>query len=757
MNTLRNWITDGSGQPFYTRTTIELSGPVRKAAAQICGLGQFVFSVNGQKVGDHELDPGWTDYRKVIEYVTFDVTKLLHPGINALGAEIGNGWFLMDNAGGYSFRFPPFMPPNPNPYVPFGRALIFALTLTVTYTDGTEEVFHADESWKTAPHEVRHSNVYGSEIVDASLRQQGFSKPDFDDAAWEYAKPVPESELPQGTLTEQFQPPIRVIRTYEAQYLHNVNGRSIYDFGQNMAGMLELQVKGRKGDTIRIYPAEKLDLQGDADQTAKGWMDIDTVITYTIGSDGEWETWREQFTYFAGKVLAIEKSDPDIRIGTILGHAITSAWKEAGSFSCDDERYERIYHIIEKAVEANMVSVHTDCPTIERFAWQEPNHLMAPSIFYMKDGKMLWNKFLMDMRAGQHTAEDTFRDYEGNTISPGDGLVPSQCPCYIPNVIPVPGMGSFYDIIPWGSSIILGTRWHYLFYGDKKVIEENYEAGRRYLEHLKRLMTSEGFISHGLGDWGNPDNELARENIETAFLYADAKTLAEFAEITGRSEDARVLSAFAEQVKNNYNSKLLVQDAAGRWCYRSFEHKDKIVITQACEALPLYWGMVPEEKEADVTDAFRQTLLQKNCFASGEVGLPYIIQTAGKYGMNDLIAKFITRSEHPSYYAFVLDGLTTLGEYWEPNPRSHCHDMMGHIIEWFYNGIAGIRPLEAGFRRVLVKPWLPESMNRMKCTYHSASGDISVEMHRTGCGIELSVNAAEGIQISIDRSCLDAQ
>lgn len=358
------------------------------------------------------------------------------------------------------------------------------------------------------------------------------------------------------------------------------------------------------------------------------------------------------------------------------------------------------------------------------------------------------------MRLGQHTASDTFKDYEGNTIFPGDGLVSNQCPYYIPNVIPVPGMGSFYDIIPWGSSIILGTRWHYLFYGDIKVVEENYEAGRRYLAHLKSRMTDEGFICHGLGDWGNPDNELARENIETAFLYADAKTLAEFAELLGRHEDVEELSAFAEVVKANYNKRLLVRDADGRWVYKNYEHKDAIVITQACEALPLYWGMVPSEKKQDVEDAFRRALTEKNCFASGEVGLPYIIQTARKLGMNDLIADFITRPEHPSYYAFVLDGLTTLGEYWEPNPRSHCHDMMGHIMEWFYNGLAGICPLEPGFTKVQVKPWLPSSINHLRCVYHSVSGDICVEMDRRSEGIDLRVAAADGIEVHIDRSFL---
>ena len=206
-------------------------------------------------MGDHELDPGWTDYRKAIQYVTFDLTDVLRVGKNALGAEIGNGWFLMDDAEGYSFHFPPFMPPNPNPYVPFGESLIFAMNLTVTYEDGSVESFTADDSWKTAPHEVRRSNVYGSEIVDAALCQKDFSCPEFDDAEWHQAKILTEAEAPQGTLMEQFQPPVKVIHTYEAKYLHEANGRSVYDFGQNMAGMLELRVKGRRGDCIRIYPA----------------------------------------------------------------------------------------------------------------------------------------------------------------------------------------------------------------------------------------------------------------------------------------------------------------------------------------------------------------------------------------------------------------------------------------------------------------------------------------------------------------------
>lgn len=753
MNRLGNWISGKSQTPFYARREFNIKKQVQKATAYVCGLGQFIFHINGQKVSDHELDPGWTNYDKKIQYVKFDVTKLLHEGKNALGVEVGNGWFLKEDEH-YTFTFPAFMPPNPNPYRPFGKELVLAIKLVLDYADETEEILYADENFQVKEHPVKMSNVYGLETYDASLEQTGWDKTDFDASEWKAASVISEEDTPKGELVEQFQPAIKVIRSYPAKYIHSVCNRDIYDLGQNVSGMLKLSYRGKKGDVLRIYPAEKLDKDKNADQVAKSWGTVGNCITCVVGEDDVWQEYRMRFTYFAGRYFAVEKSSEAVEVNDITGEAISSAWKTNGTFQCDDSRYVQIYDLVEKAVEANMVSVHTDCPTLERFAWQEPNHLMAPSIMYMKDGRKLWEKFFMDMRTDQLTENDYFMDLEGNRFYPGAGLIPSQAPCYVHNVLPVPGMGSFFDIIPWGSSGILGVKWHYLFYGDKQVIADNYEMGKKYLEHLKTKQNAEGFLNYGLGDWGNPDNQLARENVETAFLYADAITLAEFAEILGEKEDEVQLRQFAEEIKENYNQRLLVQDEKGKWCYRSFEHTEKLVITQACEALPLYWGMVPEDKVSDVAEAFRQTFLEKRAFASGEVGLPYIIQTASRYGMNDLICSFIMKPEHPSYYAFVKEGLTTLGEYWEENPRSHCHDMMGHIIEWYYNGLAGIKPLEPGFKKVLIKPYLPESMNYMKCRYESVSGMIQVILTRKDGRVEVETDIAEGISFEIDCSNL---
>lgn len=757
---LGKWITNQTATPFYVRKEWSIEKKVKKAKAQVCGLGQFIFYMNGKKVDDHELDPGWTNYNRLIQFVTFDVTSYVQEGRNVLGAEVGNGWYYkMDEH--YTFSFPPFMPPNPNPYKVFGQYLVFSIKLIVMYEDGTEQVLTADDTFRVNSHPVIMSNVYGSETIDGRLMQKDWTEVGFDDSSWSKAVIVKKEEEPKGDLINQFQPPIRVLKSYEGKYLHTIakeegGSRAIYDFGQNMSGILSFEVKGQVGDIVKIYPAEKLNADKDVDQMMKGWVLLDSCITYIIGQDKEWEECRMKFTYFAGRFMAVETSNPNIEIKNVYGHAISSAWKRDGNFSCDDKRYEQIYDMIEKTVEANMVSVHTDCPTIERFAWQEPNHLMAPSIFYMKDGKKLWEKFLLDMRIEQHKKEEWFYDLQGGKYYPGEGLMPSQCPCYIPNVLPVPGMGSFYDIIAWGSTCILGTNWHYEFYGDKQIIIDNYEAGLKYLTHLKTKVNEDGFINHGLGDWGNPKNELARENIETAFLYADVITLAKFADLLGKEKDKQELEVYAEKVKENYNKKLLVWDEEkGYWCYRIWTDSEKISKTQAVEAIPLYWNLVPEEKKNDVIRAFRDTLEEEGAFVSGEIGLPYIIQSARKYNLNHLISQFILRETHPSYYAFVLDGETTLGEYWETNPRSHCHDMMGHIIEWYYNGIAGILPQKAGFSQLLIRPYLPEGMKEFNCTYQSVAGKISVHVKEENEKILLEVDIADGIEYEIDTSNLE--
>ncbi len=751
---LGNWITNNTDNPFYVRKVVEIKKEIKKATAFVCGLGQFNFYINGKRVDDHVLDPAWTNYEKLVEYVTFDITSHLQEGNNVVGAEVGNGWFIKKDEY-YTFKFPAFMPPNPNPYKAFSNVLVFNLLVEIEYIDGEKEVIVSDESFKVKEHPVVMSNVFGSEIVKGELAIKNWSETNLEDSSWENATLVSEEDKPRGELVEQKQNPIKVIKSYEGEYIHDANNRKIYDFKQNMSGLLEFKVRGKKGDVIKCYPAEKLGADLDVDQMAKNWVMIDSCIEYIIGEDNVEEHFEMTFTYFAGRYIAIDFSNENIELIELKGKAITSANVQSGKFESDDIRFNQIYNLVEKAVEANMLSVHTDCPTIERFAWQEPNHLMASSIMYMKDVKTLWEKFLRDMRVDQHKEGDYFFNRDGEKYFVGQGLVPSQAPCYIANVLPVPGMGSFYDIIAWGSTIVLGTYWHYMFYGDKKIIEDNYKVGLAYLGYLKTKLTEDGFINHGLGDWGNPKQMLDRENIETVFLYADIITLRMFAEIMGDFETKKDLDDLATKIKNNYNKKLLVKHPIKDFYYYKIWKDEEGRLTQASQALPLYWGLVPEEYEEDIVKAFKESLREYGSFVAGEISLPYIIQMASKVGLNDLICDFILKPEHPSYYAFVLDGETTLGEYWESNPRSHCHDMMGHIIEWYYNSIAGIRPVKEGFKEIVIKPFMPKSMNEFNCEFNSINGVIKVKLARVDSHFVLIVNVPKNIKYSVDTSNLD--
>ena len=756
-NILKTWITSGDLHPFYARKEFTLKSKPVKAAAFVCGLGQFNFYINGRKVGDHVLDPVWADYRKLIYYVKFDITGYLQEGENVFACEVGNGWYAADREVGYFFHFPPFMPDNPNGYRPFDQELVLSLHADLKMPDGGQRELDTDESWLVAEHPVLHTNCFGSEEVDGSRKifdwKEICAETSGTNSRWKPAKRCADSQNLSALAREQKMPPVRVIRTLEGKYLGCVHGRSIYDFGQNASGMLSFEVRGQSGQIVTAYPAEKRKPDGDVDQMAKNWMLIDVVEKYRISKEHIWENFAMTFTYFGGRYVAIDSPRENLRCVSL--RVISSAGENAGEFDCDDERYNQIYRLVERAVEANMLGVHTDCPTIERFAWQEENHLMAPAIMYMKKVKPHWEKFLTDTRLAQLSGEDWFYDGKGGKYYPGDGLIPSQAPCYIPNVLPVPGIGDFYNVIGWGSSIILGTWWHYLFYGDRRIIEDNYESGKKYLAFLKTCVNEDGFINHGLGDWGNPDGEFARENVETAFLYADAMTLKKFAEILGRNTEAEAFAEYGETVRNHYNRRLLVVNPqTGRYCYRVRDDKDKIKLTQAAEAMPLFFRMVPEEYVDDVVWNFRKLLEDAGALRTGEVGQPYIIQTMSEYGMDDLLAEMIVKPQHPSYYAFVLAGETTLGEYWEENPRSHDHDMMGHIIEWYYNGIAGIRPIEPGFRKALIRPYLPRTMNHMKCVYHSASGKISVELTRKRDRIELVTDIPSGIEAVVDRSRL---
>lgn len=725
---LMKWISNGTSEPFYAEKEILLNEIPRQAYISCAAAGQYEVTVNGKYPDDSVLNGSWTDFNKRIHYRTFEISNLLKLGNNKISMETGNGWYHAVKDGERHFYT------MGKGYEPFGNVLAVAALITLCFSGERRMICGTDHSWKVRKSETLYTNIYGSEDYDARLEEKSQKTQTYE---------LTEGDRPKGRLEASCYPPVKVkdiyvgkkIKTYE-------DGSVLYDVGQNMSGLFEIKIKGDRGSKIRIIPVEKLDAKGNP------WKTVETWCRYTL-KGGVLENWKPKFTYGAGRYVYIilEKGSRFPEIQEVNGYFVTSSAEDTGKFSCSDFRYMQIHNLVKKAVESNLNHVHTDCPTIERLGWQEPNHLMAPSIFYIKDVSCLWEKIGQDQRDSQYGEGE--QDIDTGTFPHmyGAGLLPSIAPRYA-RFLNDGGEGSFWDIIPWGSSILLAAYEEYRFTGDKRLLMENYETAKKYVEYLydkylnySKLYGKDGktkFLCHGLGDWGIEQNRgESRENIETAYFYRDLKILALTANWIGKYEEEQRYSKIAESVLSAYNKELLKWNPhTGEWAYDSYD-KTGLTPTQATQAIPLQFGMVPQEKKESVIRSFLLTCKEKR-LRTGEIGLPYILRTLGECGGQDIVQEMLFQPYHPSYYRFVLQGETTLPEFWRDDSRSRNHDMMGAVLEWMYRYMAGISS-EDGYRHISIKPKLPTGIEWVSCCYRSIVGKIKVFILKQGEHMEIRV------------------
>ncbi len=694
-----SWISNNTKKPFSARRKFTVSS-TKGASVSCVGVGQFVLFVNGYELEGSVLSGSWTDYNKRIYYYTFDIEKYLREGENEIRAEIGNGWYIADTDGVRHFYT------MGSGYKPFGECLAFTAQITA---DG--KVIRTDEGWEVSASATTLANVYGSEDFDARFVP-----------VWERATVLSPELSPKGKLMPIDYPPIIVKRIYEGKHL----GGGLYDLGQNMSGLFEIRAKGKAGDIIKVTPYEKLGKDGSPERT------VDTWSIYNL-SEGEC-VFCPRFSYAGGRYITVEALSGSPEILSVRGKFITSGSRDVGYFRCSDDRLNKIFDIIKAAIESNLNHCHTDCPTIEKLGWLEPDHLMAPSVFYLKDADKIWSKISADMCDAQY-GEGEFDIDEGDFPHEYKaGLIPSTAPRYSKFTHDW-GSGSFWDIIPWGSSVILAPWEQFHFYGNKKTMADNYDTACRYIKYLteqyndyERLYGKEGkFICAGLGDWGIRQNQgESRENIETAFFYHDLVTMSKIAAALGKPDE---FSALAECVKRDYNSALLERDEkSGLMCYRAYDTPSEFRITQANQAIPLCFGLVPDEYRSDVEAALVLSFSDGH-FRAGEIGMPYIIRSLARAGRNDLIYAAAVSDEHPSYYRFVKMGETTLPEFWRDDARSRNHDMMGHIMEWLFAEVGGIKVGER-FGDIEINEDLLLGLEWSECEYNSPLGRIYVKKEK---------------------------
>lgn len=700
-----SWIGNNTKKPFIARKRFSASGN-EKSILSVCVPGQFEVKVNGRKIGPYAYEGSQTDFNRHIHYHTYDVTEYIRNGENELTIEAANGWYIGDDDNGKRFFYT-----MDKGYQPFGEELAVLAQLK---TGDTYIV--TDDTWQVSRSTTVLADIYGSEDIDNTVKYE-----------WTAARKV---NPPKGRLIPCDYPPAIRKRCYEPVNIDRE--RMIFDFGQNMSSQFCLKIKGEKGQRVKLIPAEKLSKDGDIEPT----VDTCSILTLSGGED----IFEQRFSVNGARWYKIEGA----AYGQVIefkSYFVTSSAEDCGYFQCSDERLNKIYKIILRAIESNLNHSHTDCPTIEKLGWLEPDHLMARAVMYNKDVDMLWSKIAMDMRDAQYTENEADLDNGAFPHEYKKGLIPSIAPRYA-RFITDWKEGSFWDIIPWGSSIILAAYEQYLFYGNKKVLEDNYESAEKYLEYLteqyndyNRLYGKSGdekFICAGLGDWGIQQNKgRGRKNIETAFYYHDLMTMAAIAGILCR--DASQFTEQAERVKQSYNKSLLVTDDGVY--YRDYDSGD---ITQANQAIPLCFGLAPEKYEQDVQNTL-VNLCQNSHLCCGEIGLVYILRALSEAGRNDIIYDMILKESHPSYLRFVNMGETTLPEFWRDDARSRNHDMMGHIMEWFFAEVAGIKSND-GFKSVTVQPACGGFIDSFVCIYNSIRGKIEVKSENGKLAITVPCN-----------------
>lgn len=694
-------LTDGTGakphcMPVF-KHGLSLDKEVREAVLSVCGLGQYELFLNGRKVGDDLLAPGWSNYRKVCLYDTFDLTKRLRAGTNELRVMLGNGFFNIP--GGRYTKLTGS----------FGQPMV-TLQMRVRFTDGTEQIFVSDESWKAASGPVTFSCVYGGEDYDARLEDRLNTE-----TAWTPAKVV---DGPGGALTglSQAAEPIGAIETLKAVKVNKISSNlMVCDFGQNVSFMPRLTVKGVAGASVKMIPSELLGGDGRIHDPMCGG---NSFYTYTLKGETKGETWFPQFFYRGGRYLQVELSAPEGRplpeITAIESVVVHSKAKSAGDFECSNELFNRTRSLIRWAQRSNLMSVITDCPHREKLGWLEQYHLHGYALRYEWDMASMYVKGMGDMAQAQLD----------------NGLVPDIAPEY------TVFSDGFRDSPEWGSSFVVVPWQQYEFTGDSSLLVTYFDRMKRYCDYL-RSKSQDLIVSHGLGDWydigPNPPGVAQltpREVTATAYFFRCADIISCTAKLLGKTEDAEKYGALAARIREAFNKKFW-NEQAGSFSTGS----------QCANAVPLVMGIAEPRMRARALDAIVKDVEAKGLTA-GDVGYHYLLRALYEGDRSDVIYAMNNQSDKPGYGYQLKMGATALTEAWNAETRSsHNHFMLGHITEWLYAGLAGIQadPDAPGWKKFIIHPAVVGDLSWVKAHYDSPYGRIISHWKREGRKVTMDV------------------
>lgn len=681
----------------YFRKEFQLKNNIKKAKVYIMGLGLYELYINGDKIGNQVLAPVPTDYAKNVKYNVFDVTNKLKEGNNALGTILGNGRYFTMRQDYKANKIKTFGYPK------------MAMRLEVEYADGTKEVVTTDETWKlTANGPILTNNEYDGEEYDARKEMPNWNKIGFDDSKWIPATYVQE---PGGFYEAQMTPGMKIMQEVKPISLQkSKSGTYIVDMGQNIAGWLQIKVRGNRGDKITMKFAESL--QKDGSLYIANLRDANTTDVYILKGDAE-ETWEPRFVFHGFRFVEISGLSRTPILDDFVGKVVYDDIHTTGTFECSDTTMNQIFKNAHWGIKDNYKGMPIDCPQRnERQPWLGDRTTGAYGESFLFNNQTLYAKWLDDIKNAQTR----------------DGGIPDVAPAF---------WRYYGDNVTWPGTYITVADMLYRQFDDKKVIEKYYPSMKKWIVYMEEnYMENDLIAKDKYGDWCVPPESLELihsldpsrktdgELISSAFYYYLLQKMKNFAEVIhADANDIQYYDLLSQKIKTAFNAKFFNATT------HTYSNN-----TVTANVLPLAIGLVPENAKQQVFDNMVHVIEVTNNghISTGVIGTQFLMRTLSNFGRADLALQLASNKSYPSWGYMVENGATTIWELWngntaDPKMNSQNHVMLlGDLLIWYYENIAGIKsnPEMPGFKQIIMKPAFDTKLTYVNASYESVHGVI---------------------------------
>jgi alpha-L-rhamnosidase len=697
----------------HLRRAFRVDKPVASARLYVTARGLYEARLNGSKVGDAVLSPGWTDYAQRIQYQTYDVTGLLRPGENVLGALLGDGWYC--GFIGFDAKRPAAI---------YGTAPEFLAQLVIGFADGSDQWVVTDGGWQGGFGAIRHADLLMGERHDLALEPHGWDSAGFDASEW---RTVMNHERDSARLVADPGPVIRVIQEIAPRSItSDTAGRPIVDFGQNLVGWVRARVSGPEGTRVRIRHGEALAADGSLyTENLRNARQTDEYLT-----PGGPQVLEPRFTLHGFRYAEISGYPGEADPADLTAVVVHSDIEAAGAFECSEGWLNRLFASIDWGQRGNFISVPTDCPQRdERIGWLGDAQVFAQTACYNRDVAAFFAKWLDDVADAQLPS----------------GAFSDVAPTLSLDFAGAPAWGDAGIIVPW----LL-----YRMYGDRGSLERHFAGMTAWMDFLDRgnpdhLRRRD--LGNSYNDWLAPGDDLTPpELLATAYWAYDAGLMAEMAEAVGRPGEAAGYRALRSKIRAAFAGAFVTGDgrvASG---------------TQTAYALALHMQLLPSDLREPAAGHLVAAVEAADWhLTTGFAGVGYLLPALSSNGYTSVAYRLLEQDGLPSWRYMLAQGATTIWERWDgwttergfqsPGMNSFNHYALGSVGEWLYRFVLGIElaPGAAGFDRLILRPHPGGSLSRAAGSYRSVRGRISSQWERSGGRFTLRVELPPNVTASV--------